>query len=301
VLSADDKKSVGFRGVLMYKKAGLVLLIIAVMVFGAACGSFKKTEYKAPVVKDSLDTPLIGDGSVESEEKPLDVEAGEVDDALDVSDEDNESSSIDEVDTLVDDSAKVGSGDGNEITGEEIVETASLDSGSSDIPSITVREGELVKVNVSARDADGDELSFIFGAPLNYKGEWQTKKGDAGEYFATIKVSDGKTSTSGRVRLVVKANNHAPILKNIADITVEEGALVVLPIDASDPDGDKLTITIDGWMSDRTKKTSNNDQGEHSVFIEVFDGTAVARQEVIVTVLDANRAPVIDGIFPTAG
>jgi len=59
------------------------------------------------------------------------------------------------------------------------------------ISNITVLAGNLVQVNPTATDVDGDLLSFEFGIPLDGNGQWQTTGDDAGDYVVTVTVSDG--------------------------------------------------------------------------------------------------------------
>jgi len=62
-----------------------------------------------------------------------------------------------------------------------------------------INETEKISLGLQAEDPDADKLSYTFSKPLNNDGEWQTNYGDAGEYEATIAVSDGKESTSENI------------------------------------------------------------------------------------------------------
>jgi hypothetical protein len=86
--------------------------------------------------------------------------------------------------------------------------------------------------------------------------------------------------------------NTPPVLKLIPDITVREGEMVKLPIVATDREGDKLTITVSGWMTADTKKTDYGDAGEYTAKVVVADGEYETSQVVHVTVLKVNRPPV---------
>ena len=55
---------------------------------------------------------------------------------------------------------------------------------------MTVKEGDLVRLKVSATDQDNDKLTYYFPQPFNSQGEWQTTYGDAGEYDIEVLVSD---------------------------------------------------------------------------------------------------------------
>ena len=72
-------------------------------------------------------------------------------------------------------------------------------------PVISVYEGDFVDIVPNMSDADNDRLMYIFTEPLNESGQWQTQEGDAGTYFITVKVSDGKTESTLNFTLIVKA------------------------------------------------------------------------------------------------
>jgi uncharacterized protein YbcI len=162
--------------------------------------------------------------------------------------------------------------------------------------TIEVIEGDLVKLALKATDADGDKLTYEFSAPLNGKGEWQTEEGDAGEYKATVTVSDGKAETSKEVLIVVKSKNKLPVLETIQPITVNEGETVSFAPKATDPDGDKVTITYSGWMTTSEYKTTFDDAGDHIVKITASDGKEPVSQDVKVTVKNVNRAPILQSL-----
>ncbi|MBU2561704.1 MAG: hypothetical protein KKD17_05375 [Nanoarchaeota archaeon] len=163
-----------------------------------------------------------------------------------------------------------------------------------DLPTLTVTEGELVKLTLKATDPDGDKLSYEFTAPLNSEGKWQTRSGDAGVYYPEITVSDGKTEVVKKIKILVEPKNNKPVLQFIPNIDVNEGDTVTLNPKASDADGDKLTYTYSGWMSSNTKTAGYNDAGVHKVTVSVSDGISIVSQEVTVTVKDVNRPPEVE-------
>lgn len=163
-----------------------------------------------------------------------------------------------------------------------------------DLPTLTVTEGELVKLSINAKDADGDELDYTYTAPLNSQGEWQTRSGDQGVYYPEITVSDGKTEVVKKIKLVVEPVNNKPVLQFIPNVEVDEGETVTLNPRATDADGDRLTYTYSGWMSTNTKQTDYRDSGVHKVMVSVTDGISTVSQEVTVTVNDVNRAPEVE-------
>lgn len=162
------------------------------------------------------------------------------------------------------------------------------------VPVRTVTEGEKVSFpNLKAVDPDGDKITYAFSSPLDAKGEWQTKTGDAGEYKIVITASDGKTTTKQDVIIKVLAGNKAPVIE-LADVKVKEGEQVTLAPKVSDADGDKLTTTYSGWMTTNTKKTSFSDAGTHAVTVTADDGKAKTTKTVNVLVEDVNQKPVLN-------
>ncbi|MBU0471364.1 MAG: hypothetical protein KKF89_04000, partial [Nanoarchaeota archaeon] len=162
----------------------------------------------------------------------------------------------------------------------------------SNIKDITVEETETATVDVEAKDADGDKLQIVYGEPFDKKGEWKTNYGDTGTYESYITVSDGKGMTRVDFKVVVEQKNTAPNLEYIESITIEEGDKITLPINAFDREGDELTITISGWFDSDEYVTTYEDAGNHTVTVSVNDGELTTSQEVEITVLDINRAPV---------
>ena len=157
---------------------------------------------------------------------------------------------------------------------------------------IVVGEGDVVAIETKGvADPDGDTVTFTFSKPLDEKGVWQTKIGDAGTYTADIVASDGATNEKRTVALEIKQTNTKPTLKQIEEIVVDEGATVKLPIVATDREGDKLTVTISGWMTSDTYTTTYVDAGDYTTKVVVSDGVLETSQVVHITIVDVNRPP----------
>lgn len=179
-----------------------------------------------------------------------------------------------------------------QITGEVVIEQADETNHivSEDVPIKKVMEGDLVSFpKLNAVDPDGDSISYSFSSPLNDKGEWQTKKGDFGEYLVTITVSDGTGSVAEKVLIVVGKINSAPVIKPLADITVEEGDTVYLDPVVTDADGDKVDVSYEGWMTAPEYTTSFTDAGEYIVTVTATDAENSVSEDVKIIVLDKNR------------
>ncbi len=160
-----------------------------------------------------------------------------------------------------------------------------------ELAKIIVKEGELVVLKPESEDPDTDTILYTFSEPLDKDGRWQTKKGDAGNYEITVTASDGELTDTQKILLIVESTNKPPVLSPIADITVNEGETVSLEPVATDPDGDEVTVTYSGWMTEASYTTNYNDAGTHIVTVTASDGIESASQDVIVTINNINRPP----------
>lgn len=183
------------------------------------------------------------------------------------------------------------------ISEEEIVFEEELAEEEVGLPTKTVLEGELISFpNLATVDEDGDPIIYTFSEPLNENGEWQTAIGDEGEYVVTITASDGKTEVSQQVFLVVEGLNKAPVLEPMDDVVVNEGETITLSSVVADPDGDEVTVKYSGWMDSNEYTTTYQDAGEYVVTVTAMDATHEVSQEVMITVENVNRAPVLADI-----
>ncbi len=115
---------------------------------------------------------------------------------------------------------------------------------------VTVKEGELVKLQLPEFDQDGHELAYSFeetksaekSAEIDSVGKWQTDYKDAGEYNIKVIASNGEFSAEQKVKISVINVDRAPILKLPAAVGINEGEELKVFIDAEDPDGDKVEI-----------------------------------------------------------
>jgi hypothetical protein len=180
------------------------------------------------------------------------------------------------------------------ITKEEVKEEKVESKEKETLPKIEVNETELVKLTLPEKDPDGQFITYTFTEPLNAQGEWQTEKGDAGEYIVTVTASDGELTTTQKILIIVNKLNKPPIMETVDDVTVNEGETISFDPKATDPEGEKVVITYSGWMSTSSYKTKFTDAGEHIVTITASDGVNKVSQDVKVIVNDVNRAPIIE-------
>ncbi len=162
---------------------------------------------------------------------------------------------------------------------------------------ITVKEGQTVQATAEVRDPDGDPVTVAYSAPLNGDGEWQTNKGDAGEYDVTVTASDGKENVETSFTITVIRRNNAPVMANIAAINAKEGDRIVIPATATDADGDKVTFTFSPpFDKNGVWQTGYEDAGTYNVVVTASDGIDTVQQIVTVNVENFNRPPCIIGI-----
>lgn len=196
--------------------------------------------------------------------------------------------------SMSEDSDAAGSTEPSSVSVEPVTSTGPVDATFVETDLIALRD-------TLADDPDGDDLRYAFTPPLSEDGEWQTRVGDAGVYEVTITASDGKLISTRTIRFEVLPLNNVPVITNFNDVTVKEGETVKFNPVFTDADGDKLTFSFNGWMSESSYRTTFDDAGEHAVTLSVSDGKATETKTVTVTVLDVNREPVIIELKPREG
>ncbi len=169
-----------------------------------------------------------------------------------------------------------------------------------------VLETEKLSLDLNVDDPDADNLIYTFTAPLDKNGEWQTAYGDAGEYRATITVSDGENEVSEDVSIIVHRKEESPVIvassPKESPVSIAEGEKIKFGIEASDLNKDTLTFvwTInDKFVADGkeiTFETGYQDSGEYLVKVVVSDGMFNVSKEWNVRVNDVDLNEILDGI-----
>ncbi len=182
----------------------------------------------------------------------------------------------------------------------------------SPIGAQTLTEGDTYNLIVNA--VDPDENSLVFSAtnlpsgavftPSTRSLNWIPGNDQAGSYQMIFRVSDGALIDEEEVAFTVNNGNEAPILDPIGNQTVGEGSLLEFVVTANDPNGDSLNYSISGlpdgaaFDSDQQKFswTPNYAQaGSFNLQVSVTDGTYSDTEQIVVTVTNSNRPPVISG------
>lgn len=173
---------------------------------------------------------------------------------------------------------------------------------------VVVKEGAKVRIAPTAKDPDGDSVSFAFSQPLDKNGEWQTKEGDAGKYRVNVTASDASMTAETKFFVVVEAENNAPVFEKLTAVNVEEGKSKTVDITATDADKDKLNLTaieLPSWAKftadgGKGTLTLEPDYGavtadkQYSFTFIAKDGKTEARTALTVTVVNVNRPPTFD-------
>lgn len=191
--------------------------------------------------------------------------------------------------------------------------TAPVISGT---PNSDVTAGESWSFTPQASDADGDTLvfqafnlpSWAFFSTSTGQMSGTPDESDVGtDAGITIVVSDGEASASlPSFSVAVESANNPPSISGTPGGTAVAGELYSFTPQASDPDGDSLSFSIQNRPSWLTFSGStgalfgtpnDGDAGSYSdIAITVSDGLSVAALAVFsIDVLAANSAPVISG------
>ncbi len=113
-----------------------------------------------------------------------------------------------------------------------------------ELSPVTVKEGEVITLQLPEKDIDGDALTYTFNEKFDSTGNWQTAYEDAGEYKINYYVSDGTDKVKEKVEVAVLNVDRAPELLLPERLEVHEGEDLSFVVNASDADGDVLNISF---------------------------------------------------------
>jgi len=180
---------------------------------------------------------------------------------------------------------------------EEEIEEEEVEEEETGMFKIIVKEDQDVRLKPEAVDEDEDELTYSFTEPLDENGEWHPTYGDAGEYVITVTASDGVTTTSQQVLLIVERVNVPPHIEPIGDIEIDEGETLLLEPEVSDVNNDAFTVTIsDPVGDDGVWETDYHSAGEYDITITAEDAESKSVEKVKIIVNKKNVPPTISGL-----
>ena len=176
------------------------------------------------------------------------------------------------------------------------------------ISNKSINENSNLTFTLNATDPDGDNLSYSMsstptGATLSGRTfAWKPSFQQAGNYNVTFTVNDGSAQNSKTVNITVNNLNTTPVLDNITDKSIYEGQTISFDVNASDLDGDSITITSPGKPNgssfDGSRfiwNTQLNQAGIYTVNFIASDGTNTDTKQINITVQE-NTAPVFENI-----
>ncbi|MBU0457224.1 MAG: hypothetical protein ABH824_02830 [Nanoarchaeota archaeon] len=307
------------------RKIVIGLLVVLILVFIVGCVDYKA--YDTPKESQVDESALVDE--IAQIEKDLNLENNSVKDV-----KDNSADDLEELEVLDEETTKLNTEDTteNDLNVEEDVvlpelseeDVNSTDSTETDAVSeetadktttdvnpkkassedtsmqtITVDENEKVKLNVKVTDPDEDNVTYTFTSPLNNNGEWKTEYGDAGEYVVTLTATDGKLSTKKKLMIVVNRVNVAPLISNITNLKVKEGATVTFEPSVTDPNKDPVTVTISEPLKNGIFVTDHTSAGEYQIKVVASDGELETEKSFKLVIEDVNVLPVITNVKNT--
>ncbi|MBW3003123.1 hypothetical protein KY328_03610 [Candidatus Woesearchaeota archaeon] len=105
----------------------------------------------------------------------------------------------------------------NDVEVDVLIEILSIndDPVLAQLSDIVVDEGETVRLEPEATDADGDEVSFTYSGWMK-SATYKTNYKDAGAYKVTVTASDGNGGEDSQtITVTVKDVNRAPIIEGL--------------------------------------------------------------------------------------
>jgi hypothetical protein len=207
----------------------------------------------------------------------------------------------------------------------EPVQPANQPPAFDDIPDQVIAEGSFLTFAINASDPDNDisyytgyipDGSNVEGNGANFTFTWVPDYTQAGQHYANFSVYDSSGLTDSIiVSILVTNTNRPPVLNTIGPQTVAEGNLLIVSVQASDPDeGDTRIFTceplpqgavFEGDGSGNYTFTwvpAYDQSGTYDVTFAVTDRESLTGDETVsITVEPTNRPPVLDTIGDQTG
>jgi len=170
----------------------------------------------------------------------------------------------------------------------------------------TIHENDLFSYTVKATDADNDKLRIEFldtPKQIQVSGDtltWQTDYQSAGEYPLHIRVRDNETYTDQIFVLTVKNVNRPPVFAAVdeASLRGKEDQPWQLAIAVSDPDGDKISLSLNNAPEGMTLEANTlrwrpsfQQAGDYTVQIIANDGQDKTTLKLPISIENVNRLP----------
>ncbi len=148
------------------------------------------------------------------------------------------------------------------------------------ILKITVNEGEIVIINVTANDPENNTLVYAINDTRFTKNNnvfsWLTGYNDEGNYIFRVNVSDGNLSNATSVYVEVKNTNRVPLCSNIPDIIWNENSNKTLDLKdyCTDFDGNDIQFSLYRVGNENIIADVNNNGTVHLSSNEYWNGNS---------------------------
>ena len=177
----------------------------------------------------------------------------------------------------------------------------------------SVAANETLSFTVSGSDLDGDSLTYSAtglpsGAtfdPATGVFSWTPTAGQVGSYVVTFSVSDGVSTVSQDVNIVVGKANTAPTLDPVEDKIVDENQSLNFNLNGQDADSDSLSYSATGLPAGATLDPNTgafswtpgySQSGTYHVTFMVSDGKLTDSKTMTINVNNVNQAPVLNSV-----
>ncbi|MFH1276151.1 MAG: PKD domain-containing protein [Candidatus Woesearchaeota archaeon] len=170
------------------------------------------------------------------------------------------------------------------------------------IENTNINNNELDQINTDDNTIDvikTNTLSYrweLDGKVINEEksGEYTFSYNSAGEHTLKFEVSDGEKSSERIWNIEVKNVNRKPFLELIP-IKVYENEKIIVDVPEKDIDEETLTFKFEEPLNDKGEwQTNYDDAGEYELKITAFDGELKSTSTVKITILNVDRAPILD-------
>jgi len=166
---------------------------------------------------------------------------------------------------------------------------------------ITVKEGEIIKIECEVVDPEGEEVIVTYRGFMSTS-MYETTYADAGKYSVVITAWDKEHSgnkVQDTVIIEVTNVNRPPDVKLEFGLKINaiEGDIVRVDPDINDPDDDEIVVSYSKpFNQDGIWRTKIGDAGTHDATITVKDGHNIVRKDFTVFVEEVNTYPVLEEI-----
>ncbi|MBI4452289.1 hypothetical protein HY637_02585 [Candidatus Woesearchaeota archaeon] len=188
------------------------------------------------------------------------------------------------------------------------------------IPDAQVDEGE--KIILKLPDFESYGIDYSISEPVGNDNEWQTGFDDAGSYNVMINAQGSGFKGSADVEVVVNNVDRPPVFEKIDNVVVNEGQEAAIVLKATDADGDEVvysaksmpegakleankftwapgfdTVKKDNFVDYMIDKLKALNKNFYVQFVASSNDKSVVNN-VVITVRDVNRAPVVEDFSP---